>query len=472
MRRIVVSLLKGGVAKSETAVSLAHGLARQGCRVLLVDTDVQAQCNDMLGVEPEQGLAEVIAGWAEPMEALVEARENLWLLAGGVPLAGVKMEIARREMAPEAVLDETLAEYEGHFDVMVMDTAPGWDTLLVNALYCSREVISPVSMEPVALKGLRRFEERLAVIQKYNPALELKWIVPTFVDGRVRKTAHIMEQLQAEFGPRLTDPIRYSVKLSEAPEHGKTIFEHDPRGAGSKGYQALVERVLRQAPAGEEFIPPREESPREAPAEAILVGSPEPGPDPEPMKPPVVEQLAQPEPPEETRPAQAMEAIGKPSPDPQSWELPVEARPVPPPEPEEAPGPLAPAAEQEPVEELPSWALPQDPSPEPAQTKPTANSLSGESPGPGLDHAAHVKAMSSLAARLRQNQEPGPGSVRQSGGRPGMVPSPAASNLSAPAAGDGADPEESRKVWDLRQRLKKAPILSQRLKRGLGSGSS
>ncbi|MBU4603271.1 MAG: AAA family ATPase, partial [Proteobacteria bacterium] len=208
MRRIVVSLLKGGVAKSETAVSLAHGLALKGHKVLLVDTDVQAQCNDMLGVEPEKGLAELIAGWASPEEALAQARENLWLLAGGVPLAGVKMEIARREMAPEAVLDETLSCYEDQFDVMVMDTAPGWDTLLVNALYCSREVISPVSMEPVALKGLRRFEERLGVIQKYQPALALKWIVPTFVDGRVKKTAHIMEQLQAEFGDRLTDSIR------------------------------------------------------------------------------------------------------------------------------------------------------------------------------------------------------------------------------------------------------------------------
>ncbi len=468
MRRIVVSLLKGGVAKSETAVSLAHGLARQGCRVLLVDTDVQAQCNDMLGVEPEQGLAEVIAGWAEPLEALAEARENLWLLAGGVPLAGVKMEIARREMAPEAVLDETLAEYEGHFDVMVMDTAPGWDTLLVNALYCSREVISPVSMEPVALKGLRRFEERLSVIQKYNPALELKWVVPTFVDGRVRKTAHIMEQLRAEFGPRLTDPIRYSVKLSEAPEHGKTIFEHDPRGAGAKGYQALVERVLREAPAGEELVLPREENPQAAPAGAIQVSHPpEPLPEPEPREAPVTEQVARPEAPAEPEPAQSVEAVGEPSPDPQPWELPASAWPVPP-EPEDEPEPLTPAAKREPMEELPSQA----PAPEPATAPPAAMSLLSDAPELTQEHAAHVSAMTSLAARLRQNQEPGSGSVRQGGDRPGMAPSPAANDLSAPAAGDGADPEASRKVWDLRQRLKKVPILSQRLKRGLGSGSS
>ena len=32
--------------------------------------------------------------------------------------------------------------------------------------------------------------------------------------------------------------------------------------------------------------------------------------------------------------------------------------------------------------------------------------------------------------------------------------------------------QEEGKVWDLRERLKKVPVLSQRLKRGLGSGSS
>lgn len=247
-QRVAVSLLKGGVAKSGTAVSLAHALAQNGFRVLLVDTDVQAQCNDMLGVNPARGLAEVIAGFSDPWEALCEARENLWLLAGGNQLAAVKMEIARREMAPEAVLAEALEPYEESFDYLVMDTAPGWDTLLVNALYCCQHVLSPVSMEPVALSGLLRFEERLGVIQKYNNALALRWIVPTFVDGRVRKTAEIMSQLQERYGERLGPPIKYSVKLSEAPAFGKTILEHDPRGQAAEGYRLLARRVLADCP--------------------------------------------------------------------------------------------------------------------------------------------------------------------------------------------------------------------------------
>ena len=248
MRRIVISLLKGGVAKSGTAVSLAHGLAMAGQRVLLVDTDVQAQCSDMLGVHPKRGLAEVVAGLGDPLSALAEARENLWLLAGGNGLAGVKMEIARREMSPETVLAEAMEHYEGGFDYLVIDTAPGWDTLLVNALYCSQEVISPVSMEPMALSGLMRFQERLAVIQKYNPQLELRWIVPTFVDGRVRKTFDILEQLRERYGDLVGPEIKYTVKLSEAPAYGRTIYEHDPKGVGAKGYARLVELVHNNPP--------------------------------------------------------------------------------------------------------------------------------------------------------------------------------------------------------------------------------
>lgn len=255
MRRIVVSLLKGGVAKSETAVHLAHGLALAGHRVLLVDTDVQSHCAEMLGLKPERGLANLIAGWVEPLEALVQARENLWLLAGGNDLAAVKMEIARREMAPEAVLAEALECYEGRFHFMVMDTAPGWDTLLVNALYCNEEVLAPVSMEPMAISGLKRFEKHLEVIRKYKPLLSLRWVLPTFVDSRVKKSGEILAQLKKRYGPRLADPVRYSVKLSEATAYGQTIFEHDPRGARAQAYRLLVPRVAQAGRPSEEGEP-------------------------------------------------------------------------------------------------------------------------------------------------------------------------------------------------------------------------
>lgn len=60
MRRIAVSLSKGGVAKSSTSVALAHGFALQKKKVLLIDADDQGQDAFLLGVKPPLGLAEVL----------------------------------------------------------------------------------------------------------------------------------------------------------------------------------------------------------------------------------------------------------------------------------------------------------------------------------------------------------------------------------------------------------------------------
>ena len=61
---------KGGVGKTTTAISVAHGLARKGKRVVLIDLDPQGQAAVALGLTPEPGA--------------------YWLLAAGPPfISGV-----------------------------------------------------------------------------------------------------------------------------------------------------------------------------------------------------------------------------------------------------------------------------------------------------------------------------------------------------------------------------------------------
>jgi len=246
MQRIAVALQKGGVGKTTTAINLAHGLSRAGARVLLVDVDSQGQCAKALGVMPESGLADLVTGTATLEDAILEARPGLWLLAGGRALAGLRREIARRDIGSEHVLAEALARAEG-FDYMVLDTAPGWDSLTVNALFAVSEVLCPVSMEPLAVQALVDFGKSLANVQRYHDGLALRWILPTFADGRVAKTREILAQLRRAYGDLVTAPIRYSVRLSEAAAFGETIFEYDPRGRGAEDYAALVERIRDNA---------------------------------------------------------------------------------------------------------------------------------------------------------------------------------------------------------------------------------
>ncbi len=244
MRKIAVTLSKGGVGKTTTSVNLAAGLALAGRRVLVVDMDTQGQVAKMLGVQPAVSMAEVVAGDAAIDDALLLARDDLWLLAGGAPLAGLKRVIARKDFGGERTISEALTPLDNHFDYVILDTAPGWDTLTINALFYANEVLAPVALEVMALQGLIEFTKKLEAIQQYNEGVGLRYILPTFMDRRVRKSAEILGQLERYFDERLCAPIRYNVRLSEAPGYGQTIYEYARRSPGAEDYRSLTERIM------------------------------------------------------------------------------------------------------------------------------------------------------------------------------------------------------------------------------------
>jgi len=242
-RKIGISLSKGGVGKSTTSVNLASGLALAGFKVLLVDTDTQGQDSFMLGVKPKAGLTELVTGELSLKECLTKARDNLWMLAGGKALAGVKRMIDRKDYGGELTIAEAMVPVDKVFDYVIIDTSPGWDPLTVSVLFYVNELMIPVALDIMALQGLSEFLRSISSIQKYRPELGLKYILPTFEDKRVKKTSRILNKIEKIYGDRLCHPIRYNVRLSEAPAYGKTIYEYAPGCNGAQDYRELVRKV-------------------------------------------------------------------------------------------------------------------------------------------------------------------------------------------------------------------------------------
>jgi chromosome partitioning protein len=111
-------------------------------------------------------------------------------------------------------------------------------------MFYAQEILTPVSLEVLTLRGLLDFNHNLSTIQKYHPKLTLSYVLPTFMDRRVRKSEEILNQLRVHFGPQLCSPIRYNVRLSEAPGYGQTIYEYSPSSTGAEDYRKLTERIM------------------------------------------------------------------------------------------------------------------------------------------------------------------------------------------------------------------------------------
>jgi chromosome partitioning protein len=116
--------------------------------------------------------------------------------------------------------------------------------MTVNTLFYASEVLCPVALDVLALRGLLDFQARLEAIQKYHP-VTLRYILPTALDKRVRKSTEILLQLRTHYGPLVCPPIRYNVRLAEAPGYAQTIYEFAPDSPGAADYRALTARVLQ-----------------------------------------------------------------------------------------------------------------------------------------------------------------------------------------------------------------------------------
>lgn len=240
---------KGGSGKTTTAVNLAACCALAGRRVLLVDTDPQANASTHLGVgrgqvelsiydvlvDPEQGLAEVVQGTEV---------EGLWLVPSHEDLSGAEVELAD-VAGRELRLQEALEEAQ-EFDLVLIDCPPSLGLLTVNALTAAERLIVPVECEFFALEGLAVLTRTVELVREaLNPQLEIVAIVPTKFDQRKNLCKDALEQMRAFFGKQVTRTVvRTNVRLAEAPTAGQPIALFSPGSHGAEDYRALARQVL------------------------------------------------------------------------------------------------------------------------------------------------------------------------------------------------------------------------------------
>ena len=202
---IAVTNQKGGVGKTTTTVNLGVGLAQQGKRVLLVDTDPQSSLTVSLGVKDPDELDTTIAdlmqvivdnGDLSPLDkGILKDIEGVDLVPSNIGLSSFEVSLVNT-MSREFVLRSYLGAVKRDYDYVLIDCMPslGMLTMVNNRTNNAKSIITSL-----------------------------------------RQTGSNLRVLNTE--------IPFSVRAAECSVEGKSIFAHDGKGKVAEAYAALVEEV-------------------------------------------------------------------------------------------------------------------------------------------------------------------------------------------------------------------------------------
>lgn len=266
---IAVVNQKGGVGKTTTAVTLAHGLALLGKRVLLVDLDAQGNVADALGMEKGDGVYRWLTN-PTPSPSLGKGGEQNGVVRfsgrGGLSvLVGDKRTVEAREMLAGQAFREMVVK-DGlerlglpGFEVAILDTAPGADLLQVAALIAATEFIVPVCLDHLAMVGVVDLLATAASLARAGASgARFLGVLPTMWERTTRESQAQLEEMTEEFREWVWPPIPVDVRCKEAAAHGRTLWEWAPgcraldgveQGDMPRigGYRAVLRRLTEKA---------------------------------------------------------------------------------------------------------------------------------------------------------------------------------------------------------------------------------
>ena len=227
---IAVANQKGGVAKTTASHALAIEFSETlKKRVLLIDFDPQASLTTIFKLKAKEFIGQHESNVAKifdrELPIPLKMSETLFFLPANKDLT-LKGESAIK--AKEMMLSRFIKEIEGQYDIVLIDTNPKFDSLVVNAILASNILVTPIATGSLDEAGTDElFADIGELVEIYNKVIDCIFLLPTKFNKSRNDDKEVLAVIQTS-APRYLktlDPFKntYIKVLETIPE--RAVFK-------------------------------------------------------------------------------------------------------------------------------------------------------------------------------------------------------------------------------------------------------
>jgi chromosome partitioning protein len=150
---------KGGIGKTTSALSLSHGLAKEGIKTLIIDIDPQGNASEpLVGTDPQNSILDILNKEKTIDECITQMKfcKDLYCLPNNEKLVSLEPQLVSMGAEGFGYLRDLIADYcRENFEVTIIDCPPSFGIFVISALFCSDLAIVPTEAgSKNSIKGL------------------------------------------------------------------------------------------------------------------------------------------------------------------------------------------------------------------------------------------------------------------------------------------------------------------------------